>query len=145
MKFRSIIIISILLFIVIQLQSSAYFLDVEPKPAYADDDFIIPQKAETMTTQETYQIFVILSMLTVNLLKTFGTYWMMRISDPEVKFNPAYLISAFLGIFMGYVAFLPQMSYEGTYINIFMQAGFYALGANLMFDFMGKVKEKVTQ
>ena len=131
--------------IFIQNIASAYIADIEPKPLYADEDFMIPQKAETMTTQETYQIFVILSMLTVNLLKTFGTYWMMKINNPDIKFNPAYLISAFLGIFMGYVAFLPQMSYEGTYINIFMQAGFYALGANLMFDFMGKVKEKVTQ
>ena len=139
----TLIILSITTIILIQSFASAYIMDVEPKPEYCDD-CIIPKKVEIMQTVELYQTFVILSMLTVNLLKTFGMFWMMRRTDPTLKFNPAYLVSAMLGIFMGYAAFIPQMTYEGTYINIFMLSGFYALSANLMFDFAGKVKEKNT-
>ncbi len=136
-------IILAILFIQLSQIAQAYILEVEPKPEYCDD-CIVPQKVEIMSTQETYQTFVILSMLTVNLLKTFGMFWMMKRKEPETTFNPAYLVSALLGVFMGYAAFIPQMTYEGTYINIFMQSGFYAIGANLMFDFAGKVKEKNT-
>ncbi len=131
--------------------AGGYILDVPPKPDLANDsipyldDFIVPKEVEDMQTAEIYQTFVILSMLTVNMLKTFGMYLMMKRTDPELKFNPAYIVSGLLGVFMGYAAFVPQMTYEGTYINIFMQAGFYALGANLMFDFAGKIKEKSTK
>lgn len=127
--------------IVIQSMASAYIMEVEPRPEYCED-CIIPKKVEIMQTVELYQIFVIISMLTVNLLKTFGMFWMMKRKEQETKFNPAYLVSALLGVFMGYAVFIPQMTYEGTYIAIFMQAGFYAIGANLMFDFAGKIKEK---
>ena len=143
MKFRNLIIISILLLLTVS-QSSAYFLDVEEKPEYADDHFIIPEKVEIMANTEWYQTFVIVSMIFVSMLKLLGMYWMMKKQDPELKFNYAYAVSALLGVFVGYMAFVPTMNFEGTYINIFMQAGFYALGANLMFDFAGKVKEKAS-
>lgn len=141
-KDLQLIILSIIIILFIQSLSLAYIMEVEPKPEYADEHFMIPMKVIRMQTVELYQTFVILSMLTVNMLKTFGMYWMMKRKEPELKFNPAYIVSALLGIFMGYAAFVPLMTYEGTYINIFMQAGFYALGANLMFDFAGKIKEK---
>lgn len=136
MKYFILILCLILIF-----PASAYIMEKEPKPDLCDG-CIIPYKEERMQTVELYQTFVILSMLFVNLLKTFGMFWMMKRKEQETKFNPAYLVSALLGVFMGYVAFIPQMTYEGTYINIFMQAGFYAIGANLMFDFAGKIKEK---
>ena len=137
-----IILIIVTIILLFTSLSSAYIMDVEPKPMYADDDFIVPLKVEIMTTIEWYQTFVIISMITVSMLKLLGMYYIMKRQDETLKFNNAYLVSAILGVFMGYAAFIPQMTYEGTYINIFMQAGFYALGANLMFDFAGKVKEK---
>lgn len=134
------IILSIILFTLIQ-SSSAYFINSEQKPQYCDD-CIIPLKEEIMQNQETYQIFVILSMLIVNILKVVGMYYYTKQSTPDVKFNMFYLISAILGIFMGYAAYTKYITYEGTYIDIFMLAGFFALSSNLIFDFAGKLKEK---
>lgn len=135
---KLIIFIFLMLFIT---QASAYIMDIPPKPEGCDD-CIIPLKVENMQIQEQFQITVILSMIFVNALKTIGMYYMARRKDPQLKFDPSYAVSALLGIFMGYMAFLPSMTYEGTYLNIFMISGYYALGANLMFDFVGKVKEK---
>ena len=87
---------------------------------------------------EIYQLVVIMSMLFVIGLKTIGMYYVKKSQDATIVFNYGYIISAMLGVFVGYVAFLPMMMYDGTYIDIFMQAGFYALGANLMVDLAGK-------
>lgn len=90
-----------------------------------------------------YQMVVLLSMLFVSMLKTIGIYFVVR--EKGEKFAPKYILSAILGIFVGYMAFMPTATYSGTLIDIFMQAGYYALGANLMFDLAGKVvgrKEK---
>ncbi len=122
-------------------QVSAYIMDVPSKPDNCDD-CIIPLKVENMQIQEQFQIVVILSMILINMLKTVGMYYMMKRKEPTLKFDPSYAVSALLGIFMGYMAFLPSMTYEGTYLNIFMTSGYYALGANFMFDFVGKVKER---
>lgn len=88
--------------------------------------------------QETYQLVIIMSMLFVNTLKTFGMYKIKKAQDPTITFNYAYVISAILGVFVGYVAFLPLMTENVTYIELFMQSGFYAIGANLIVDLAGK-------
>lgn len=132
----------IFIFLILSItQASAYIMDVPPKPELCDDCFI-PLKVENMQIQEQFQITVILSMIFVNMLKTIGMYYLAKRKEPQLKFDPSYAVSALLGIFMGYMAFLPSMTYEGTYLNIFMTSGYYALGANLMFDFAGKVKER---
>lgn len=95
-----------------------------------------------MESKETYQIFVILSMLVVNMLKVIGSYYYTKQYTPEIKFNNFYVISAILGIFVGYALFTKSITYEGTYIDTFMLAGAFALGSNLLFDFAGKLKEK---
>lgn len=135
-----ILIIAILLFIIIQSTVLAYFIDSEPIPEYCDD-CIIPLKEEIMANQEMYQIFVILSMVFVNALKTYGMYLYTKQYTPDVKFNNFYIISAILGVFIGYSMYIPTVLYEGTYINIFMDAGKYAIGLTLLFDFAGKAKE----
>ncbi len=138
MKYTTII-ISIILFILIQSTVSAYFIEPNPRPLYCDD-CIIPLKEEIMQNQETYQIFVIMSMLIVNILKVVGMYYYTKQTTPDVKFNQFYIVSAVLGIFLGYTIFIKTISYEGTYIDTFMLAGAYALGSNLLFDFAGKLK-----
>lgn len=115
------------------------------RPEYADSEFMIPLEMEILENIEIFQIIVIAAMLAVIALKVFGTYLMLRYSDPTIKFNPAFAISGVLGVFVGYVAYMgsnPVM--DATYVDIFMQAGFYALSANLMFDFAGKVKRKLS-
>jgi drug/metabolite transporter (DMT)-like permease len=110
-----------------------------------DSDFMIPLEMEIMEHMELFQIIVIAAMLAVIALKVFGTYLMLRYSDPTIKFNPAFVVSGVLGVFVGYVAYMgssPVM--DATYVDIFMNAGFYALSANLMFDFAGKVKGKLS-
>lgn len=117
----------------------------DQKPEYADNDFMKPEAMIMLEQLELFQIIVIAAMLTVIALKVFGTYLMLRYSDPTIKFNPAFAISGVLGVFVGYVAYMgsnPVM--DATYVDIFMQAGFYALSANLMFDFAGKVKRKLS-
>lgn len=117
----------------------------DQRPEYADDDFIKPTEMIKLEQLEIFQIIVIVAMLSVIALKVFGTYLMLRYSDKTIKFNPAFVVSGLLGVFIGYVAYMgsnPVM--DATYIDIFMQAGFYALSANLMFDFAGKVKGKLS-
>ena len=142
-KSKKFIVVFVFVFLLLLLYQSSnlYITESEPRPIYCDD-CLIPLKEEIMQNQATYQMFVILSMITVNMLKTFGIYFMMKQTDSELRMNPAYIVSAVLGVFVGYGLFLPIMAYEGTYINIFMTAGTYALGANLLFDFAGKMKEK---
>ena len=114
-------------------------------PLYADADFMKPTEMIALENLEIFQIIVIAAMLSVIALKVFGTYLMLRYSDKTIKFNPAFIVSGILGVFVGYVAFMgsnPVM--DATYVDIFMQAGFYALSANLMFDFAGKVKGKLS-
>lgn len=95
-----------------------------------------------MTDKETYQMFVIVSMLIVNMLKVAGMYYYTKTMTPDAKFNTFYVISAVLGVFLGYVAYTNFITYEGTYIDTFMLAGAFSLGSNLLFDFTGKAKEK---
>lgn len=114
-------------------------------PQYADADFMKPIEMIALEQLEIFQLVVIAAMLSVIALKVFGTYLMLRYSDKTIKFNPAFVVSGILGVFVGYVAFMgtsPNM--DCTYIDLFMQAGFYAIGANLMFDFAGKVKGKLS-
>jgi hypothetical protein len=89
-------------------------------------------------SQEIYQLIVIISMILVIGLKTYGMYQIKKSQDPTIVFNYGYVISAVLGVFVGYTTFMPNMMYTGTYIDIFMQAGFYAIGANLLVDMAGK-------
>lgn len=122
-----------------------YIADVEPEPDYSYGNFLKPLKVVQLEIQEKFEIIVIVSMLAVNLLKVYGTFLALRMGNPAIKFNPGYLVSAVLGVFVGYVAFMqtdPVM--ETTYISLFMHAGFYALGANLMVDFTGKLKGKLS-
>lgn len=91
---------------------------------------------------ETYQMFVIASMLTVNMLKVIGMYYYTKTTTPDVKFNMFYIISAILGVFVGYPIFIKTITFDGTYIDTFMFAGAYAFAANLIIDFAGKLKEK---
>jgi hypothetical protein len=93
-----------------------------------------------MQDKETYQLIVIISMLFINMLKTFGMYYVTKQAIPDTKFNSFYIISAVLGVFIGYSFFLPDMTYSGTYIDTFMNSGKYAIGANLLVDLTGKLK-----
>ena len=133
----------IFIFIISNVQGELYH---EPNPPeYADNDFMKPTEMIKLEQLEIFQIIVIISMLFVNSLKVFGTFIAVRFSNPGTKFNPAFAVSGLLGVFVGYVAYMgsnPVM--DATYVDIFMQAGFYALGANLMFDFAGKVKGKLS-
>lgn len=93
-----------------------------------------------MQNKETYQMFVIASMLIANMLKVIGMYYYTKQFTPDVKFNTFYIISAVLGIFLGYAIYTKTILYEGTYIDTFMLAGFFAVSSNLIFDFAGKLK-----
>jgi magnesium-transporting ATPase (P-type) len=131
------------IFIINNVQAELYH---EPNPPeYADSDFMKPEAMIMLEQLEIFQLIVITSMLFVNSLKVFGTFLAVRFTNPETKFNPAFAVASLLGVFVGYAAFMstnPAM--DATYVDIFMQAGFYALGANLMFDFAGKVKGKLS-
>ena len=145
----ALIIMLLLLFIPILFISTSrgYIIDVEPKPnncgsefkSYCND-FIIPKEVETMATKEIYELTVIISMITVNLLKVYGTYLIVK--TPDTKFNSAYIVSGVLGVFIGYSIFIPAVDYSGTLIDIFMEAGKASLLGTFAFDFYAKVKEK---
>lgn len=73
-------------------------------------------------------------MLVVNLMKTYGMYLVKRAKEPGIEFNYYYLLTAILGVFVGFQLYLPKIWYGGSIVETFMMAGYYALGANLMFD-----------
>ena len=117
----------------------------DQRPMYADDDFMKPTEMIALEQLEIFQILVIAAMLSVIVLKLFGTYLMLRYSDKTIKFNPAFVVSGLLGVFVGYVGYMgTNPALDATYVDIFIYAGFYALGTNLMFDFAGKVKERLS-
>lgn len=143
MRFIQFFVISVILTLSVIAVSAELYHD--QKPEYADDDFMKPEVMIMLEQLELFQIMVILSMLFVNSLKVFGTFLAVRYSNPGTKFNPSFAVAGLLGVFVGYVAYMgshPVM--DATYVDIFMQAGFYALGANLLFDFVGKVKGKLS-
>ena len=112
---------------------------------YMDQDFMIPEAMEMLEHIEIFQITVILSMAIVISLKIFGTFLALRYNNPEMRFNPAFIVSGVLGVFVGYVAYMGSNPVtDTTYIDVFMCAGFYALGANLMVEFASKVKNKLS-
>lgn len=138
------IVISLLVFVFLisNVQAELYH---DQRPEYADNDFIKPTEMIKLEQLELFQIIVIGSMLVVNALKVFGTFIAVKYNNPDIRFNPAFAVSGVLGVFVGYVAYMgssPIM--DATYVDIFMQAGFYAMSANLMFDFAGKVKGKIS-
>jgi len=140
-----IIILLALVFAVLVMPAHGYILDVEPEPAYSYGLFLEPLEVEMMEQLEIFQIIVIASMLFVNGLKVFGTYFAIKFVMPDLKFNPAFAVAGLLGVYVGYVAYMstnPVM--DATYVDIFMQAGFYALSADLLFDFAGKMKNKLS-
>lgn len=142
MKLRLIICLLIFVFLVSNGQAELYH---DQRPEYADDDFIKPTEMIKLEQLEIFQLIVIISMLAVNTLKVFGTFIAVKYNDPSTRFNPSFVVSGLLGVFVGYVAYMgsnPTM--DATYVDIFMQAGFYAIGANLMFDFAGKVKGRLS-
>lgn len=144
MNFSHILMMGIIILIFVTPVFGELYREPNP-PLYADADFIKPETMIMLEQLEIFQLIVIASMLFVNSLKVFGTFLAVRYTNHDIKFNPAFAVNGLLGIFVGYVAFMgssPVM--DATYVDIFMQAGFYALGANLMFDFAGKVKGKLS-
>ena len=143
MRFIQFFVISVILTLSVIAVSAELYHD--QKPMYADTDFMKPEAMIMLEQLEIFQLIVIASMLFVNSLKVFGTYFAVKFVIPDLKFNPAFVVAGLLGVFVGYVAYMgssPVM--DATYVDIFMQAGFYALGANLMIDFAGKVKGKLS-
>lgn len=144
MRFSSILGVGIIVLMFVTPGFAELYHEPNP-PMYADNDFMKPEAMIMLEQLEIFQLIVIASMLFVNSLKVFGTFIAMRYNHPETMFNPAFAVSGLLGVFIGYVAFMgsnPVM--DATYVDIFMQAGFYALSANLLFDFAGKVKGKLS-
>ena len=112
---------------------SGYIMDVPPKPAVDNNsdpylnDFIVPRSVEIMQTKEIYQFVVIISMLLVNLLIMYLMYLNARKADPNIKFDMQYLIYAIFGVIIGFNWFVPNMSYQGTYPDVFFSSAAFAL------------------
>ena len=143
--FEKKVLISVCVIAILSIFSVSAELYHDQRPEYADSDFMKPEEMIMLEQLELFQIIVIAAMLAVTVLKVFGTYLAIKYNTPTLVFNPAFIVSGLLGVFVGYVAYMgssPAM--DATYIDIFMQAGFYALSANLMFDFAGKVKGKIS-
>lgn len=106
--------------------SSAFILDVPPKPELCHD-CIVPRNVEIMEIKEIYQIIVIISMLLVNLGLMYLMYRNAKKLDNTIKFDLQYLIYALIGVIIGFNWFLPNMKYEGTYLEIFFTAAAFAI------------------
>lgn len=113
--------------------AGGYIMDVPPKPDIGNgtdpflNDFIIPRSVEIMQTKEIYQFVVIISMLLANLLIMYLMYLNAKKADPNVKFDMQYLIYAIFGVIIGYNWFVPNMSYQGTYPDVFFSSAAFAL------------------
>lgn len=83
------------------------------------------------------QTTALLSMAVIVTLKTIGFYYAKRMQDSTVTFDPRYAITAFFGLFTAYAAYRPNIT-GGTVIDIFVDAGVYAIAFNLAFDIPGK-------
>lgn len=100
-----------------------------------------------MNALETQQLTIILSMLTVNILKTIGMYFVKRRKDslnksPVRWFDYSYVVSALLGVFAAYVAFGNTGAINtSSLVDTFMQAGYYSLTATFLFDFTGRMQK----
>ena len=100
-----------------------------------------------MNTLETQQLIIILSMLTVNMIKTIGMYYVKRRQDglsgeTARGFDYSYVVSALLGVFMAYVAFGNTGAINtSSFIDTFMQAGYYSLTSTFLFDFSGRLSK----
>jgi len=100
-----------------------------------------------MNTLETQQLIIILSMLTVNMLKTIGMYYVKRrqdkLSGEQARgFDYSYVVSALLGVFVAYVAFGNTGAINtSSFIDTFMQAGYYSLTSTFLFDFSGRLSK----
>ena len=124
---KVIIFLMALVFAVLVMPAHGYILDVEPEPAYSYGNFLKPLEVETMESHEVYQIIVIIAMLLVNLMLVALMYLNAKKHNPGATFDVQYLIYAMFGVFLGLGLFLPSMTYEGTYIEIFVQAAVYAI------------------
>ena len=83
------------------------------------------------------QLWVLLSMAVIIGLKTFGFYYAKKIQDKTITFDPRYTITAFFALFTAYAAYRPNIT-TGTPVDIFIDAGVYAIAFNLAFDIPGK-------
>lgn len=83
------------------------------------------------------QLLVLLSMAVVICLKTFGFYYAKKLQGTETKFDPRYAITGFFALFTAYAAYRPNIT-TGTPVDIFVDAGVYAIAFNLAFDIPGK-------
>lgn len=107
--------------------AGGYILDVPPKPALADEDFIVPLEVEKMETKEIYQFVVLVSMLLVNMLVMYLMYLNAKKVDEKIKFDMQYFIYALFGVIIGYNWFVPNMTYSGTYLDVFFSSAAFAL------------------
>ena len=85
-------------------------------------------------------LVTIAGMVTAIALKTIGLYFAKK--EAGDKFKPEYAITAVMGVFMAYTAFAETVSYNLSYVDMFMQSAFYGLGMNLMFDVPAKMVKK---
>lgn len=83
------------------------------------------------------QLLVLLSMAAVIGLKTFGFYYAKKIQDKTIAFDPRYVITAFFALFTAYAAYRQHITI-GTPVDVFIDAGIYAIAFNLAFDIPGK-------
>lgn len=83
------------------------------------------------------QILVMFSMAIVIGLKTFGFYYAKKLQNPEITFDPRYAVTAFFALFTAYAAYRSHITI-GTPIDVFIDAGIYAIAFNLAFDIPGK-------
>jgi predicted membrane channel-forming protein YqfA (hemolysin III family) len=92
----------------------------------------------TPPSPEMYQIAVIASMIFAVSLKTIGMYYNAKAKYPDIVFNYGYVVSAIMGVFTAFGAYMAANPYGDTVISTFMFAGLFALGMNLSIEFAGK-------